>query len=408
MEAQMAKKREYSAEEKAEFKQKMQQKVQDFTKDVCRKIVDTIASGATEKWERPWDVVASGMPQNPVSGHRFSGGNALALMAYMMHEGESDPRFCTFKQAKMLKGDDGEPAHVKKGAKAITIMRPIRFKAEPEEGEQEEDAVERVMFRPATVFHASQIENMPTLKISEPLKDRDWSSNEFVESLVKSSGVPVTHGFPKAAYFPGRDVIRMPDKNAFKSGDEYYATLLHEWMHSTGAPNRENRFEGITKSFSGIKEYAREELCAETFSAMASMAFGVAYKMSTGAEYINYWNKRINEDPKEIFTQAVHATKMLGLAMDFAQGQQPEAKWFPNKSSWVEPGEDAAEDFEKIMGLSDNEAQGFDDDDPFAELDDLDFGESENTEQQSVGAADDYDPDKDESEEYYSGPSALR
>jgi hypothetical protein len=171
----------------------------------------------------------------------------------------------------------------------------------------------------------------------------------------------------------------MPDKNAFASAEAYYAIKFHEWMHATGHKDRENRFAGATKGLNGLKEKAREELCAETFSVMASMAFGMPYKMSTSADYIKYWLQDIDNDPREVFKQAVQATKMLGVAMSFAQGTQPDVSWFPDKSTWPSAmdGYSESENLENILGASLDEAEAFDDDDPFASLDDVDFDEAD-------------------------------
>jgi len=376
-------KKEYTPKEKEEFKEQTKQRIKDFSADVCRKLVDTVAAGATEKFERPWKNVSAGLPHNPKSGHFFSGGNALALFAYMMKTGTPDPRFCTFKQAKTL----GEDVHVKRGEVGITIMRPIIIRPDSDNqgqgGNSNEENHEIVLFRSAKVFHASQIANMPELKLENPLETRGWNNNTAVEALVAASRVPVTHGFNTAAYFPGRDVVRMPDKNAFDEQGEYYATLLHEWMHATGHESREGRTTGLTKQFSGLREYAKEELCAETFSAMASMALGIPYKMTTGAEYIKHWNEQIDIEPKEIFKQAVAATKILGVVVDFIQGNQPKVDWFPSKNTWPEV--EDIDVLETMMGFAKEDALMFgDDEDMFAELDLMDF-ESDDKDEISFG-----------------------
>lgn len=212
----------------------------------------------------------------------------------------------------------------------------------------------------------------------------------MVERLVKASGVRVTHGFQQAAYFPGRDVIRMPDKNAFGDNGkfyptqleneladrgEYYSTLLHEWMHATGHESREKRAMGSTLQFNGLQEYAKEELRAETFSALSSLAFGLPYNLTTGADYLKHWNEKVKSDPKEIFVQAAYASKMLEVVMDFSMDQQPKAAWFPDKSTW--PAKEVVDDLDVFQIDLQKEGAMFSEEDPFSELDDMEFTPSQ-------------------------------
>ncbi len=363
-------------EDKARFKAEAKTKLDKFTKGLAGQMVELIMKGQTEAWTKPWeDRPLAGLPRNPVSGHVFSGANMLSLSMHMLRKQLSDPRFCTYKQAASI----GEDVHVKKGAEGIVILRPVPVRVDDSEDEEQvldgglAPDTERkrtiYFFRPAKVFHASQIENMPDPEASS--KPEDWHPHAMLERLVRASQVPVTHGFNQAAYFPARDVIRMPDKDAFASEAVYYAVLMHEWYHSTGHQTRDNRGLGDTMKFSGLKNYAEEELRAESFSALVSAALGLPYKLTTGAEYLKIWNSCLENDPKTIVSQAVQASKMLETVMEFTRDEQPQAAWFPDKSTWP-PLESRDDDELSAFGI-DSEAD-FSDEDPFAELDDFDFG----------------------------------
>lgn len=382
----MAGKKQYTEAQRAKFKEERKAKLDAFTQSLAGKIVDLINTGSTEEWRKPWkDQPLAGMPVNPVSGHRFSGGNFLSLAMYMMDTGTADPRFCTYKQAKKL----GEGVHVQKGAEGIVVLRPVIVKTQDDQneerildgksGDDSEDEQKIVFFRPAKVFHASQIENMPALESDDELSPRDWTDHAMIERLVAASGVSVTHGFNQAAYFPARDKVRMPEKDAFTTQAEYYAVQFHEWFHATGHRSREDRGFGETAKFSGIQNYAMEELRAETFSALASAMFGLPYKITTGADYLKHWNSKLQSDPKDVLAAAVQASKVLETVVSFAQDEQPKASWFPDKSTWPAKQDQEDEDEELLFGINAQETQeafGDEEEDLFSELDDMDFSPS--------------------------------
>ena len=60
------------------------------------------------------------------------------------------------------------------------------------------------------------------------------------------------------------DRITLPHLSQFESAAEYYATLWHELVHSTGSSKRLNRFgevEGDRFERYSIEEYVVPELC---------------------------------------------------------------------------------------------------------------------------------------------------
>ena len=333
----------YSDKEKAEFKEAARQKLDQYAKGIAEQIIGVIQQGGEGKWIRPWKITGMGLPMNPASQHRYSGGNLLTLYLHMLSNGHTDGRYCSFAQAKTLAAD----TKIRAGAKGITLLRP--FIKEHSEDDATADDEQRIMdgenpsankrivfFRPFNVFHASDIENLPAL--DEAFTPPSWENNDLLDRLMSASGVEVTPGHSdKAAFFPARNVVRMPAKGAFDGKEEYYATLLHEWYHATGHVSREDRKFGNSLTLGGLESYALEELRAESFSVMASAALGLPYQLTSHAAYLASWNKHLQSDPKTIMEEAVKAVRMLEVVMDFAQDKQPKAKWFPDKSTWPAP-----------------------------------------------------------------------
>jgi len=341
------KKKDYSDQEKNEFRKKakaqMDSHVRSAANDIVRLIVD---DKVTSEWQKGWKMnPAYGLPKNPVTGHIYTRANLLLLTLAMMGNDWQDARFCSFAQAKKI----GEDTHVMKGGKSVTVLRPIvvdkkdadqeesvnEFVENQDESKDENSSKKIVFFRPYQLFHASQIKNMPDPDdYFDPI---DWEVNKVVEHLVEAAGVELQHGSNSAAYSSARDLIRMPDKKAFEDAAEYYGTLLHEFYHSTGHHSRENRLEDhLSQTAAGLREKAMEELRAELFSVMSSRALGLPHAIQNSARYVKYWNQQCEENPQEILTQATKAAETLNVVMQFIQGQQPDAKWFPDKSTWPE------------------------------------------------------------------------
>lgn len=108
-----------------------------------------------------------------------------------------------------------------------------------------------------------------------------------------------------AYYNPAKDVVVVPKKSQFKTGataeeiymdgQEYYATLIHELVHSTAPKDRLNRKTG---SKFGDKQYAIEELVAELGAARCGQILGFDKKiLDNNAAYLDSWIASIRENP---------------------------------------------------------------------------------------------------------------
>ncbi|WP_254660741.1 zincin-like metallopeptidase domain-containing protein [Brevibacillus laterosporus] len=75
-------------------------------------------------------------------------------------------------------------------------------------------------------------------------------------------------GYNRSSYSPLFDLIRIPSMCYFKNVEEFYCTLFHEILHSTGHRTRLNRSGVIGKVIFGSETYSREELIAELGAAM--------------------------------------------------------------------------------------------------------------------------------------------
>jgi len=245
-------------------------------------------------WQRPWRIE---MPKNLVTKKPYRGINIL-LLSFTEYQ---SPYWLTYKQAKDLKG------FVKSGEKGTPIvywsMLPVKTK-------DNEDEVEKVIpfLRYHIVFNSEQCENIPIPKQNITEIKPIEKCEKVITNMPKK---PEIHfGGEKACYIPSLDMVRMPTKGAFNSGEEYYSTLFHELVHSTGHVSRLNR-KSITEPHAfGSDTYSKEELIAEVGSSFLCGITGIASKtIENNANYIGNWLQRLRNDKKLIITASSHAQR---------------------------------------------------------------------------------------------------
>lgn len=110
----------------------------------------------------------------------------------------------------------------------------------------------------------------------------------------------------------------MPDTSAFvdtrqgTATENYYAILLHELTHWTGAPKRLDRDKAQTKAKTKAERdsYAFEELIAELGAAFLCSSLGIVQTpRDNHALYIKCWLEALKNDKKYIFKASAKASK---------------------------------------------------------------------------------------------------
>lgn len=269
----------------------------DVYQEVTNKIIEELERGAAP-WVKTWaGSPVSSLPRNAVSNRTYSGVNILLLWIESSIHGYINPSWLTFKQAKSLGGS------IKKGEKGTHIVFFTRLEKEDEKG----NTVEIPMLKGFTVFNVEQCDGLPEkyhgAKNVEPLTD---DNDSHMWEFLSSTGAAYKFGGSRACYSPSLDIVTMPERAAFKSVNEFWATFCHELTHWTGSEKRLNRVFG--KRF-GDDAYAMEELVAELGAAFACAVVGIENREVRHAGYIANWLKVLRADKKAIFTAASAASK---------------------------------------------------------------------------------------------------
>jgi antirestriction protein ArdC len=134
-----------------------------------------------------------------------------------------------------------------------------------------------------------------------------------VEAFIAGTGAAIRVQGDSAHYTPSTDTITMPDRERFfatttaSAEQNWYAILLHELVHWTGADHRLARTFG--RRF-GDEAYAMEELVAELGSAFLCGDLGLSVNPRPDhACYLASWLKVLKGDNRAIFTAASAAAK---------------------------------------------------------------------------------------------------
>lgn len=289
--------------------------------EVTNQIVEMIENG-TAPWQRPWDRPrhphAPTRPVNAATGKFYNGINILLLQASPL--AFDDPRWCGYEQAK----DQGWQVKAKTHGTSIYFFKPLEIdEATGPDGETLLDENGRPMTRTIPllrrhlVFHASQIEGIPSLEEAygpaEALPDHVWDLEAHLEALLQRSGARIVHQGVQAFYRPSEDCIYLPLPERFPNSGRYYGVAFHELGHWTGHPDRLHRPFHFDRH---SPDYAREELRAELASAFLGAELGLQHDLEAHAAYLDVYLDLLRQDNREIFRAARDAQGIADLILD--------------------------------------------------------------------------------------------
>jgi antirestriction protein ArdC len=280
---------------------------------VTERIITALENGVIP-WRRPWLLAHA--PMNLASGKAYNGINVFTLA--IAGEKYTSRYWVTRKQCRDRGGS------IRKGEKSsMIVFWKVGDRKDKETGEVIRDANGKPKKSFLLIYsNVWNVEQCDGLEYPKPENDRPTVDPiEACENIMASftDCPPITHGGDSAYYSQKRDAIGMPPMQNFNGNAEYYSTLFHECVHSTGHESRLNR--NLTGSF-GTSDYAREELVAEMGAAMLCGVAGIECKtLDNSAAYIASWLKRLKNDNKLVVT----AAKQAQAASEYMQGVKSNA-----------------------------------------------------------------------------------
>lgn len=265
-----------------------------------------------KKGELPWvKSYADGVPvaTNYFTKKRYRGINAMLFL--------KPGYYLSRSQIKRLGGKLSKMANPHLVYYATTTPEYTRL-IDPKKPAKGKEIIEKeytgLVERIYLIYHISDIEGID-FKLPKQVINTKIERSEVAEQIIK--GYPkaptIKHGFNIPFYRPSQDLVGMPFKKGFISSEEYYSTLFHELIHSTGAKKRLSR---LSNDQFGDEQYSFEELIAEAGAAQLSnlAGFSFAYEKNAAA-YIKGWlkvyQKTQKDDPRAILRAFAQAQKAV-------------------------------------------------------------------------------------------------
>ena len=263
--------------------------------------ITALLEQGTVPWHKPWKA-RTGLPRNFVSKNPYRGINVFLLLA-MMYE---SPFWLTFRQVSQLGGS------VRKGEKACPV---VFWKQTTTEDKESGEQKKKYLLRFYHVFNVAQCDG---LKIgAEPVQENVIAKPEEIVAQMPQPPV-MKHGMTHAYYSPREDCVGLPPRERFERTEDYYSTVFHELVHSTGHEKRLKRSTLTESAGYGSNPYCKEELIAEMGAAfLCGLAEIGERTIDNSAAYLKGWLEQLRNDKTLIVQAAAQAQK----AADFILGR---------------------------------------------------------------------------------------
>lgn len=288
---------------------------------VTDRICDLLEQGFIP-WDKPW-AMANSCAWSGHDGHMYTLLNQFMLADpgkkykdYNELLADIAGEWVTFNQAKERGG------MVRKGAHGRKVVFFSMVPTKDKNGDETNKV--RPVISWSTVFKISQCEGIEQKFHTDSGILYEFNSNQTAEEVAQGYAdremVNILHCTGNRAYYsPECDTVTLPLRQQFKDNAEYYSTLFHELVHSTGHPKRLNR---LTKAAAfGDADYSAEELVAEIGAASIMATLGIendgTFRNSTA--YVQGWLKALKNDKRMIVTASSKAEKAIKLILNIKE-----------------------------------------------------------------------------------------
>lgn len=266
----------------------------DVNTKITGRFTDLLGQGIIP-WQKFWGD--SGPPTNLITGHPYTGINALLLNAEQYEQN----LFLSFDQANSLGGK------IKKNMKGHPV---VYWREVP--GADGVNSKWQMDYR--TVFNIAQCEipadKMP--KLPEPP-----AAVTFEYILAMQNCPKVHHDVDTAYYDVVEDVVHMPKKMRSRKSVDYYATLLLQVIHSTGHDSRLAR-TGVAEmsELADTALYSKEDLVAQIGMGFFLSMTGGTGKFTNGPGPAEGWMAKLKSNERMIISAANDAQKAVDYILN--------------------------------------------------------------------------------------------
>jgi len=307
-------------------------KVEDIIKE---KFIAALENGETPVWRSPY--VGCEVAINRVSKKPYRGVNVFFLhgeyasfkqwkeLGYTCEKGKGEIAFFNTRTTYAAKDKDGNPVLDKDGNPKMKSGWVLRYY---NVWERHNVRNEKGEIAPP-VMGEKEIDHTPATELEAKAK-------AVLFDYMKANGITYREDGENCAYFrPLTKEVHLPFDMI--SENARVCTLAHECAHSTGAEHLLNRKFGT--AYSSHKDtYSREELIAETASAIFCGEMGVRVDFDSTTAYLKSWAKYLHETPAKMIVTAIYqaqrATRLMrGEPLASVKGETENAETTETKEA---------------------------------------------------------------------------
>ncbi|MBQ0159012.1 MAG: DUF1738 domain-containing protein [Bacteroidales bacterium] len=278
----------------------------DLYEEITKKILSEMEKGIIP-WHKPWTCSNGAVSHQTGRPYSVLNQYLLAIGNECIENGE----YVTFNQVK------SEGGNVKKGEKGnmVVFWKILHKKIVNEDGTEEEKDIPYLRY-----YHVWEVSQCEGIKrkyeagkrvIPNPLEEGEKIVNDYFDRESCRLKVSETD---KACYIPSRDKVCVPRIQQYDCANEYYSTLFHEMIHSTGHESRLNR---LTQTSFGSSEYSKEELVAEIGSTFLCGTAGIEtnHTLRNSVAYLQSWMRALKNDKSLFVSAAGNAEKAANYVL---------------------------------------------------------------------------------------------
>lgn len=266
---------------------------------ITEKIIEKLESGVVP-WRKPWSNTNA---VNWKTQKQYRGINT-----FLVEPGEYASKKQILEAGGRIKREEMKHSHI--------IVYWLWKKKEDEESKEKKKYAKPFYYR---VWEINK--QCTGLKSKNTYKTFNHDPIEKAEEIFKGYVHSPDYTFQsgQAVYYPTLDRINCPPISDFKVSEEYYCTLFHEMIHSTGHTSRLARTGIKTKGVAfGDEAYSKEELVAEMGAAMLCGVAGIDNStIDNSASYIDSWLRVLKKENRLVLQAASQAQK----ASDYILGE---------------------------------------------------------------------------------------
>jgi antirestriction protein ArdC len=207
----------------------------------------------------------------------------------------------------------------------VVFWKPVVLR--PENISEDTDSDTYFLLRYYNVFNLEQVELPDEIlkkRKSSPTNSKILTAENIISGYPTPPAIVTNSTIPNPRYLPRLDKIEIQSIDNFNTSDDFYASLFHECIHSSGHSSRLSRVGIKDKVQFASKNYSKEELIAEVGASFLCSMSGIENTIDNQSSYISNWLQVLQNDKRLILIAASQAQKAVDWILNIKPNNNEE------------------------------------------------------------------------------------